>query len=876
MKLLFTVWLVLFSIFGAYAQSTSCPAPRPRTSGCYQTSRPRVGGSALTNWPPIPNQDCCNAIALCFDVNEIKNGVIIPVGAPDNLFYPGCVRDELPDDRNTCFANNEKGTTWYKFQVRPLPGGSESIGAPAGKLRFKIIPKDVGTDPDYDELSDSGRINYGDTDYDFLLFKIPSNFRTEGAACTAIKNSSSFGAFNSIIASCNWNGTYGPTGLFEPGAGTESSSGRFLRFNKPLDVFVGDLFYLAIDNFSINQQGFTVDFRGLNAPQQNTAIVAPPLVPFIKIATIINPNCSSKQFTLRFDNPVRCDSVKPNKFLVKGSAPNYTILNITPEGGCNFGDQDTSFVFTISPSDPDTTLEISITNTIRDICGNAVVADTNKMRIEYPTPLVYNIVGEQPSCGKPEITIQFTKPVFCDSVKSSKFKVLRKGAVFGKVLQVRRANGLACSIGSLDTTYVLTLSQVVKDSTNFSLALDGVVTDFCGNPVLPDTFSFKVNPFLTIKADPKVACPKKTILVTGILDSTFKDVSNDFITYAWTNLNNGETLVEDDSTTITNPRNTVKIKRDLVVSENVTYQVVVQNIKNNCVDTAKVSVLFSARPNLIKPDVLTYCFGENIAYKPQFTNAKSSELTFFWSRATAQSVSISTDSIFTQTVVDSIIQKGLEQVFTLRTKYLDSLGGCSSDPLEFKIRYGRKIEPKIDLDSLLRNASITPAEFTFNNLSTFEPSKFGAKYEWNFGQGDKQFIFGNGSASSTYVDGREGGLPYTVTLTAIDTVMISTNQIGRICNNSDTTYISVQNLIPSLITSNGDKMNDFLFIKGMKPNTFSMKLYNRWGKLVGEQDPLDYQEGWDPKDLGNGNYYYILTEKRSGKTIVSWLAIKRD
>jgi hypothetical protein len=55
-----------------------------------------------------------------------------------------------------------------------------------------------------------------------------------------------------------------------------------------------------------------------------------------------------------------------------------------------------------------------------------------------------------------------------------------------------------------------------------------------------------------------------------------------------------------------------------------------------------------------------------------------------------------------------------------------------------------------------------------------------------------------------------------------------------------------------------------------------MKLYNRWGKLVGEQDPLDYKNGWDPKDLGAGTYYYILTEKRSGKTLVSWLTVNRD
>jgi hypothetical protein len=60
----------------------------------------------------------------------------------------------------------------------------------------------------------------------------------------------------------------------------------------------------------------------------------------------------------------------------------------------------------------------------------------------------------------------------------------------------------------------------------------------------------------------------------------------------------------------------------------------------------------------------------------------------------------------------------------------------------------------------------------------------------------------------------------------------------------------------------------------MRANTFSMKLYNRWGKLVADQDPFSI-EGWDPKDVGPGVYYYILTEKRSGKNLVSWLTISK-
>jgi len=253
---------------------TTCPAPIPGDSSCFQTSRPSQG-NPLTNWSPLPNQDCCNAIPLCLPYNAIESGAVIPTGAPTGTLYPGCVQNELPNDANTCFSNNEKGTTWFKFQINPLdiPGSPTAVGDPAGKLRFKIIPKDVLTLSNYDPFTDGGVVGYGNTDYDFLLFKIPANQTADGAACSAIRNSTTFTNPTSVIASCNWTGTRGPIGLFEPGQGTESASGPATRFNKPLDVFVGDLFYLAIDNFSVNALGFDVDFRGLEAPDGQTAIL---------------------------------------------------------------------------------------------------------------------------------------------------------------------------------------------------------------------------------------------------------------------------------------------------------------------------------------------------------------------------------------------------------------------------------------------------------------------------------------------------------------------------------------------------------------------------------------------------------------------------
>ena len=157
------------------AQIINCQAPVAGTPECYQTSRVVPGSTnPLWNWSPLPHQDCCNAISLCKPRNEVLNGVLIPPGAPTGTpFYPGCVQDELPDDASTCFGNNEKATTWYKFVITPRPGDDTTIGTPAGKLRFKILPRDiyqpgilplVPIPPNPGDSLDQGGTGYGNMD----------------------------------------------------------------------------------------------------------------------------------------------------------------------------------------------------------------------------------------------------------------------------------------------------------------------------------------------------------------------------------------------------------------------------------------------------------------------------------------------------------------------------------------------------------------------------------------------------------------------------------------------------------------------------------------------------------------------------------------
>lgn len=871
------------TLINAIAQPTTCPAPNPGDPNCYQTSRASAG-NPLTNWPPIPNQDCCNAIPLCNPLNFIDNGVLVPPGAPSGVLFPGCVQNELPPTGSgNCFSVNEKATTWYKFQIRPLVGGPTAPGSPAGKLRFKIIPLDALDDPNYDPNTDLGDVSYGNTDYDFLLFNVSNQAGNDGSVCTAIKNSPGFGVNNSVIASCNWTGTRGPTGLFEPGTGTASAQGPATRFNKPLNVKVGQIFYLAIDNYSVNQQGLYVDFRGLEAPDDSTAIVNPPPADNIKIAKIKNPECASKQFVVTFTAPVRCDSVKADKFTIIGNNPPYVITSIMPEGGCNPGGQDTSFVFTISPDSPDTTICLIVTDEIKDICGNRVLRDTVCMRLNYPIPLTFGLVGSQPSCGNTKLFIQFAHKVRCDSLKPSKFRILfgdpNAGAVdFGSVSKVERTNGLPCSGSALDSLYTLTFSKAIIDSVNLHLVLMDIINDKCNNPVIYDTINFRIDKFLTVLADTNKACPKIPINLSAKLDSSFNGVPSELLTYSWRDLTDFQTLFESDSVIFTNDISSkVKIIKDKFYPQNVTYRVYVLHKGNGCLDSADIPVLFAARPNVSQFVPQAYCFGETVSFKPSISNGMLNQFEYSWTKKPS-AVVLSTDSVLGQEVNEELLTAGINQTYVLNVMYLPEFGGCKATAQEFPVRFGRKISPKINLDSSQRFASILPADFTFGNTSAFTPNKTGAQFLWEFGNSTTQTVNGLIDVTANYTEPGS----YIVKLTAYDSLYATTTSEPKICKVTDQIEIGTQNLIPSLITANGDGVNDNFYIKGMRPNTFSMKLYNRWGKLVAEQNPFkvdtqnESEGGFDVKDVGPGIYYYFLTEIRSGKSIVGWVTITKD
>lgn len=103
----------------------------------------------------------------------------------------------------------------------------------------------------------------------------------------------------------------------------------------------------------------------------------------------------------------------------------------------------------------------------------------------------------------------------------------------------------------------------------------------------------------------------------------------------------------------------------------------------------------------------------------------------------------------------------------------------------------------------------------------------------------------------------------TYTLTATD-------QYG--CVNSDdvTIIVDVNTPLdaPNVFSPNGDGINDTWIIPNLDffPDN-NVKLFNRWGKQVHEQDNYSSGTAWDGNDLPEGTYFYVIKLNIQGETV---------
>ena len=80
-----------------------------------------------------------------------------------------------------------------------------------------------------------------------------------------------------------------------------------------------------------------------------------------------------------------------------------------------------------------------------------------------------------------------------------------------------------------------------------------------------------------------------------------------------------------------------------------------------------------------------------------------------------------------------------------------------------------------------------------------------------------------------------------------------------------------QVFIPNILTANGDKLNDVLFIHGIDKGIWQLEIYNRWGSRIYKNH--NYKNDWEPNGIPAGTYYYVLKNQENKAAWKGWLEI---
>lgn len=258
-----------------------------------------------------PMQDCQGAIPMCASTYNESNS------------YIGFGNQELPS--TTCLGTRESNSVWYSLSPQT-----------AGTFAFTI-----------------STLN----DYDFSVYDLTSY------TCADIPSL--------VPVRCNWSGTPGNTGLTLPPSAVIplSQGGAGVPTMAGLNVVAGSKYVIVVDNYSADNNGYTISFTGTAQVFDNT----PPVMSGIS-------SCSANQITLTFNEDIKCDSLDVNEFIlidpITGTDFSSSITSVSGLG-CGAGLYTNQVIITHNGSFPTATYQL-ITNKgkIQDKCSNRVPKGT--------------------------------------------------------------------------------------------------------------------------------------------------------------------------------------------------------------------------------------------------------------------------------------------------------------------------------------------------------------------------------------------------------------------------------------------------------------------------------------------------------------------
>jgi hypothetical protein len=198
-----------------------------------------------------PEQNCSGAIPLCSNTYSYA-GSYLGDGGIDEVAH------------TTCLSAGETNSIWYVFTCQT-----------AGTFGFNIVTAN---------------------DYDFALYDL-----TAIGGCAFVPSATPI--------RCNFSATYGSTGLTVPPTSNELpalsvGAGGLPTMNGITNLTAGNTYALIVDNWTGDNNGFTINFLGTASIVDNTK----------PTMTSIAPSCTDNTILLTMSEPIQCISVQQNDF----------------------------------------------------------------------------------------------------------------------------------------------------------------------------------------------------------------------------------------------------------------------------------------------------------------------------------------------------------------------------------------------------------------------------------------------------------------------------------------------------------------------------------------------------------------------------------
>jgi gliding motility-associated-like protein len=136
----------------------------------------------------------------------------------------------------------------------------------------------------------------------------------------------------------------------------------------------------------------------------------------------------------------------------------------------------------------------------------------------------------------------------------------------------------------------------------------------------------------------------------------------------------------------------------------------------------------------------------------------------------------------------------------------------------------------------------------------------GNKYVWTITSGSMIDSIHNPNSMNASVTPTENSVNiYQVTVT---------DTCGNVASDMVTVTVLLECKlnIPNVFTPNGDGNNDVFLVSGAGVKSYSIEIFDRWGKKMFQS--TDVKQSWDGKGVDDGTYYYIIkAELLTGKQI---------